>query len=341
MHDRIMSFPDGYDTDVGERGVRLSGGEKQRVAIARTLLKNPPILLLDEATSALDTSTEKDIQKALQNLQRGRSSLSIAHRLSTIASADVILVLKNGQIIEQGSHRELLAQDGVFAAMWADQVSTSGDPTTSIGDQSVKKDAVSGHSGDQTETLTQDGVEDQTREHAVSDAFVDTSEVAPADLPSTEDSGDAVPVPFQESVASQADESVAPASLAFPTSDSTQQSPSERTASQSQSGGGVTFEDSVNAPPSRSATPDLDAEPKRKRIASQNFQRFARKISLTTRRQGSGSFIPGIKRDDPSMQQPPQDGTGARNSNDSNAASVQSDVGKKKKEKKEKRKSIF
>ncbi|KAH7915239.1 hypothetical protein BJ138DRAFT_178160 [Hygrophoropsis aurantiaca] len=89
MHDRIMSFPDGYETKVGERGVRLSGGEKQRVAIARTLLKNPPILLLDEATSALDTSTEKDIQKALQNLQKGRSSLSIAHRLSTIASADM------------------------------------------------------------------------------------------------------------------------------------------------------------------------------------------------------------------------------------------------------------
>jgi len=333
-----MSFHDGYDTDVGERGVRLSGGEKQRVAIARTLLKNPPILLLDEATSALDTSTEKDIQKALQNLQRGRSSLSIAHRLSTIASADVILVLKNGQIIEQGSHRELLAQDGVFAAMWADQVSTSGDPTASIGDQSVKKDAVSGHSGDQTEILAQDEVEDQAREP---DVFVDTSEAAPADLPSTEDSGEALPVPFQESVASQANESVAPASLAFPTSDSTQQSLSERTVSQSQSAGGVTFEDSANAPPSRTATPDPDAEPKRKRIASQNFQRFARKISLTTRRQGSGSLIPGIKRDDSSTQQLPQDGTDARNSNDSNAASVQSDIGKKKKDKKEKRKSIF
>src|ERR1700723_3156974 len=82
MHDRIMTFPDGYATKVGERGVRLSGGEKQRVAIARTLLKNPPVLLLDEATSALDTSTEKDIQKAFENLVQGRSSLSIAHRLS-------------------------------------------------------------------------------------------------------------------------------------------------------------------------------------------------------------------------------------------------------------------
>ncbi|CAL1707785.1 unnamed protein product [Somion occarium] len=125
LHDRIMSFPEGYETKVGERGIRLSGGEKQRVAIARTMLKNPPILLLDEATSALDTSTEKDIQKALQHLQEGRSSLSIAHRLSTIAAADLILVLKDGQIVEQGTHSELLAHDGVFASMWADQISSS------------------------------------------------------------------------------------------------------------------------------------------------------------------------------------------------------------------------
>ncbi|EDR09151.1 uncharacterized protein LACBIDRAFT_249450, partial [Laccaria bicolor S238N-H82] len=134
MHERIMSFPDGYATKVGERGVRLSGGEKQRVAIARTLLKNPPILLLDEATSALDTSTEKDIQKALQNLMKGRSSLSIAHRLSTIASADLILVLKDGHIVEQGTHKELMALDGIFASMWADQVSSTEDPPVSIGE---------------------------------------------------------------------------------------------------------------------------------------------------------------------------------------------------------------
>ncbi|KAJ2937028.1 hypothetical protein H1R20_g54, partial [Candolleomyces eurysporus] len=138
MHDRIMSFPDGYDTKVGERGVRLSGGEKQRVAIARTLLKDPPVLLLDEATSALDTSTEKDIQKALQNLVRGRSSLSIAHRLSTIANADLILVLKDGQIAEQGTHKELLALDGIFATMWADQVSSN--DGISVAGNSLKKE---------------------------------------------------------------------------------------------------------------------------------------------------------------------------------------------------------
>ncbi|KAG8709981.1 hypothetical protein FRC09_000368 [Ceratobasidium sp. 395] len=125
MHERIVSFPDGYETKVGERGVRLSGGEKQRVAIARTLLKSPRIILLDEATSALDTTTERDIQKALQNLVDGRSSLSIAHRLSTIANSDV------GEIVESGSHRELVERDGRFAAMWADQIS-SADDTRSI-----------------------------------------------------------------------------------------------------------------------------------------------------------------------------------------------------------------
>ncbi|EJT97371.1 P-loop containing nucleoside triphosphate hydrolase protein, partial [Dacryopinax primogenitus] len=127
MHDRIMSFPDQYQTKVGERGVKLSGGEKQRVSIARTLLKDPPILLLDEATSALDTATERDIQKALNNLVKGRSSLTIAHRLSTIANADIILVLKDGQIVERGSHRELLKMNGVFAQMWAEHVMTEGD----------------------------------------------------------------------------------------------------------------------------------------------------------------------------------------------------------------------
>ncbi|KAF8606276.1 hypothetical protein BDV93DRAFT_489721 [Ceratobasidium sp. AG-I] len=130
MHERIMSFPDGYETKVGERGVRLSGGEKQRVSIARTILKAPRIILLDEATSALDTTTERDIQKALQNLVDGRSSLSIAHRLSTIANSDVILVLHGGEIVESGSHRELVDRDGRFAAMWADQISSADETRT-------------------------------------------------------------------------------------------------------------------------------------------------------------------------------------------------------------------
>ncbi|CAE6340958.1 unnamed protein product [Rhizoctonia solani] len=127
IHERILSFPDGYETAVGERGVRLSGGEKQRVAIARTILKAPSIILLDEATSALDTSTERDIQKAVQNLTEGRSSVSIAHRLSTISKSDLILVFYQGEIIESGTQRELIERGGRFATMWADQVSSMGE----------------------------------------------------------------------------------------------------------------------------------------------------------------------------------------------------------------------
>ncbi|KAF8750647.1 ABC transporter transmembrane region [Rhizoctonia solani] len=143
VHDRITSFPDGYETVVGERGVRLSGGEKQRVSIARTLLKAPKIILLDEATSALDTTTERDIQKALQNLTDGRSTVSIAHRLSTISNSDLILVFHQGEIVEFGTHRELVERDGRFAAMWADQIS-SVDDTRSIHDN-VKHDNESTH----------------------------------------------------------------------------------------------------------------------------------------------------------------------------------------------------
>jgi ATP-binding cassette, subfamily B, heavy metal transporter len=123
IHDFIMSLPDGYETTVGERGLKLSGGEKQRVGIARTLLKNPPILILDEATSALDTQTERDIQDSLLQMGEGRSVITIAHRLSTIADADQIIVLEAGVIVERGTHEMLLANGGRYAAMWARQSS--------------------------------------------------------------------------------------------------------------------------------------------------------------------------------------------------------------------------
>ncbi len=118
IHDFVMSLPEGYQTTVGERGLKLSGGEKQRVGIARTILKNPPILLLDEATSALDTQTERDIQDSLREMGQGRTVITIAHRLSTIADADEIVVLENGVIVERGRHDQLLANNGRYAAMW-------------------------------------------------------------------------------------------------------------------------------------------------------------------------------------------------------------------------------
>ncbi|KAL7419651.1 ATP-binding cassette-type vacuolar membrane transporter Hmt1 [Cryptotrichosporon argae] len=124
MHERIIGFPEGYATIVGERGIRLSGGEKQRVSLARMFLKSPTILVLDEATSALDTETEREIQKALAELARGRSSLSIAHRLSTIINSDQIVVMRGGRVVENGSYRELVDLDGQFAAMWKKQIFT-------------------------------------------------------------------------------------------------------------------------------------------------------------------------------------------------------------------------
>ncbi|RTZ39324.1 ABC transporter ATP-binding protein/permease [Candidimonas sp. SYP-B2681] len=119
IHEFVLGLPEGYQTQVGERGLKLSGGEKQRVAIARTLLKNPPILILDEATSALDTRTERAIQEELRQIAKNRTTLIIAHRLSTIVEADEIIVLDHGKVLEQGSHRDLLLQGGRYTQMWA------------------------------------------------------------------------------------------------------------------------------------------------------------------------------------------------------------------------------
>jgi ABC-type transport system involved in Fe-S cluster assembly fused permease/ATPase subunit len=121
IHDFIMALPAGYETTVGERGLKLSGGEKQRVAIARTILKNPHILLFDEATSALDTRTEQEIQRSLEEVSRGRTTVVIAHRLSTIINADEIVVLDRGRVAERGRHGELLAKNGMYADMWLRQ----------------------------------------------------------------------------------------------------------------------------------------------------------------------------------------------------------------------------
>jgi ATP-binding cassette subfamily B protein len=124
IHDFIAALPKGYETMVGERGLKLSGGEKQRVAIARTLLKNPAILILDEATSALDSVTERDIQTALDNAAKNRTTLVIAHRLSTIVNADKIIVMENGEIAEHGKHEALLNKRGLYASLWEQQEKT-------------------------------------------------------------------------------------------------------------------------------------------------------------------------------------------------------------------------
>ncbi|MGC4251044.1 MAG: ABC transporter ATP-binding protein/permease [Sphingobium sp.] len=121
IHDFIMGLPQGYDTRVGERGLKLSGGEKQRVAIARTLLKDPPVLVLDEATSALDSRTETEIQEVLRSISRRRTTLIVAHRLSTVVDAEEIIVLDQGRIVERGRHADLVRADGLYAAMWARQ----------------------------------------------------------------------------------------------------------------------------------------------------------------------------------------------------------------------------
>jgi ATP-binding cassette subfamily B protein len=121
IHDFIMSLPEGYATKVGERGLKLSGGEKQRVAIARVMLKNPPVLVLDEATSALDSRTEQALQEALERVAAGRTTLVIAHRLSTVIDAEEIVVLEHGRVVERGTHLGLLARRGLYADMWRRQ----------------------------------------------------------------------------------------------------------------------------------------------------------------------------------------------------------------------------
>ncbi|WP_333702506.1 ABC transporter ATP-binding protein/permease [Sphingobium yanoikuyae] len=127
IHDFIMSLPQGYDTRVGERGLKLSGGEKQRVAIARTLLKDPPLLVLDEATSALDSRTETEIQTVLRDISRKRTTLVVAHRLSTVVDADEIIVLDAGRIVERGRHADLVRADGLYATMWTRQATERDD----------------------------------------------------------------------------------------------------------------------------------------------------------------------------------------------------------------------
>ncbi|KAI0743423.1 hypothetical protein C8Q80DRAFT_1107266 [Daedaleopsis nitida] len=397
IHDRVLSFPDGYETKVGERGIRLSGGEKQRVAIARTLLKDPPILLLDEATSALDTSTEKDIQKALQNLVQGRSSLSIAHRLSTIATADLILVLKDGRIVEQGSHAELLALGGVFAEMWADQISSNDEASAHR-----KSAVVTGFDVDSTaptvtadeSTSTPQVVTDEVAPESVRDNESSAPQVAeekPTEgvaFPGTDAAGEAaVPAerkvenaePATESsaatpVAFPSSEEVAPvvfpsadsaAPLAFPTADSpapiafpgSPDSGSVREGSvvERVQSPGVTFQEAQT--PERTGTPDPEADGKRRRtLSTQGIQRLARRISITTRRQGSstsipgfaGSIIPALKRENTARSSTDEGSSKdvAAASTESPSPSVSGEVPKSKgskikKEKKDKRKSTL
>jgi len=287
----------------------------------------------------------------LLNLQRGRSSLSIAHRLSTIASADLILVLKDGQVIEQGNHKELLALDGVFATMWADQISTNGDVPASVSGQSLGKEAVVGYLEDQHgQAHSVAEVKAPTEDEGLAapqdfsaGVLVDTPEggsIAP-----TDNHEQAPPVPVKEApIAFPTEQETpeattaapAPAPLAFPTSDDTASERPQSVKIPSQIGG-VTFGETVNSPPSRGETPDPGSEQKRKRISSQNLQKFARKMSLATRRVGSSNSAPREGSQDAGTSTP-------LTSDDVPSATASVDDADKKdkrKEKKEKRRTLF
>ncbi len=144
IHDVILSFPDGYDTIVGEKGVTLSGGQKQRVAIARTLLKDPHILIFDDAVSAVDTETEAHIQAALEALRQDRTTFIIAHRIQTVMRADQILVLDKGRIIQHGTHRELMAQEGIYRKIYELQARLEDDLVPVSGYQNGKDKSPNG-----------------------------------------------------------------------------------------------------------------------------------------------------------------------------------------------------
>ncbi|KAG8933356.1 hypothetical protein FRC01_009681 [Tulasnella sp. 417] len=320
MHERILSFPDGYETKVGERGVRLSGGEKQRVSIARTFLKNPKILALDEATSALDTATEKDIQKALLDLIEGRTSISIAHRLSTIATADIILVLKDGQIIESGSHKELLSQGGYFAEMWQKQISSDDDQGPFAGPSGDVKGYDISHEAQPTDVTVvpapevlpepeqlpflapgpamvplppteaelQAAADAETGPWAaVADAKAGSVQAGDASVkesvaPSVQAPGREVISLTDDAVEATATPDSGAPPVAFPSGAPLAFPGSDDASSlrQSVAGAPTSITFKNQEPPHNPTESKTDKEPKRKRISSQNLQRLARRISL-------------------------------------------------------------
>ncbi|KLO14578.1 hypothetical protein SCHPADRAFT_914776 [Schizopora paradoxa] len=354
IHDRVVSLPDDYDTKVGERGVRLSGGEKQRVAIARALLKNPPILLLDEATSALDTSTEKDIQKALQNLVEGRSSLSIAHRLSTIASADLILVLKDERNAQNSSdeaphpYAEQIAKDAEsYPIAPEDGPTTESDAL--VESAAPDQSDITGEEVDkpaQEDVVTAEIVEEQAAEVQATEEQVPSADESDkksyAEVVASEGPSETKEV--EDTVIAEADQDppkaqASDAPIAFPSydADTTEPFPAPPQSP------GVTFDASTQIPTPRSGTPDPSSEPKRKRTASQNFQKFARRVSLVARRSGSSTSIPVPAKKDAQSKEATDDGSSTPQAEgslrgESPASSIQGEDGKRgKKDKKAKK----